>query len=588
MLSSLINQLRQQGERLTAPRRAVLEMLTSVPGHHTVEEIRTYLAEHDHRIDQATVYRVLQWLKELGVVSQSDLGLGRTVYELVGTTPHHHLICLACGAITNLSDELIEPLREALHRDYGFEPRIDHMVFFGLCPSCQARQNERQQLAVEDIARGHVPAARGKTLQTEEGQPYLLVDPMMGMAGDMFAAALLALGAPQAGMLQAMEGAAALLGQATIGAQLRRMGDEHLAFRLEITLQPSHPALLASEARQLLPQALSAAGVESVYANFAIRALEILIAAEREAHRAGFPPPMPEREPLMVTPIGIAHTPYQHEAPYQPVTHQPFPADAFYIEVDPTYADGLADLETFSHIFVLSYLDRSQGYQLQVTPPWMEDEERQAHGLFATRAPDRPSPIGLTRTRLVYIEGNRVYTGPLDLFDGTPVLDIKPVVRSLDEETSDDGWLTGSDHLALHRAGVPHRHTNDVPALHEAQDILIDLVGAAWGLQALGVDLTRVVCLSPVQVGGGWVDSSHGRLPVPAPATAAILRRYAIPFAPGPVEAELLTPTGAAILAALRPTFQPRGQVELVLHQVGFGLGKRQFDRPNALRLGLG
>ena len=117
-----------------------------------------------------------------------------------------------------------------------------------------------------------------------------------------------------------------------------------------------------------------------------------------------------------------------------------------------------AALETFTHVFVISYLDRSHGYVLRVRPPWREDHAQ--YGLFATRSPNRPSPIGLTQARVLRVEGNRVITSPLDLFDGTPILDLKPLIRSPDGEppepqeaadVGNDGWLAGSDHLELHR-----------------------------------------------------------------------------------------------------------------------------------------
>jgi len=159
-------------------------------------------------------------------------------------------------------------------------------------------------------------------------------------------------------------------------------------------------------------------------------------------------------------------------------------------------------------------------------------------------------------------------------------------VENVSDERGNDGWLEGSEHLELHRRGIPHTHPGGGGHLHEAQDILLDVVGAAWGLQWLKVDLDTVTCLAPVRVGGGVTDTtSHGRLPIPAPATKAILTKHQIPYESGPVDAELLTPTGAAILAALAPTFVTRENGPQGELRVGVGLGHRTFDRPNALRL---
>jgi len=227
---------------------------------------------------------------------------------------------------------------------------------------------------------------------------------------------------------------------------------------------------------------------------------------------------------------------------------------------------------------------------MQVTPPWQNSAgERKRVGLFASRSPNRPNPIGLTLARVRGVEGNRLLTGPLDLFDGTPIIDIKPHVRTLDQTSvGNDGWLADGDHLELHKKGVPHSHSGEEAVLHEAQDILLDVMGAAAGLQHLGVDLNRVACFTPVAVGGGVITFSHGTLPAPAPATAAILKQHRIPHVSGPVDVELLTPTGAAILAALHPIWRCRqspSATEVMAR--GMGLGTKNLRPLNALRLAL-
>lgn len=420
-------------------------------------------------------------------------------------------------------------------------------------------------------------------------KPTLKIDPAMGMAGDMFAAALMGLGAPEIALIAAMQTAGETLGDVTVQAERIALPDGILARRLYVLAQP-RPPLRIVDARRYLDQALARANILGAYATFARRALDVLCRAETVAHKALSAPPPAH---VSLTIIGHAHTPYQNRAPYQPHLEQDTIEDAFYVELDSAYAAGMSGLETFTHIFVLAYLDRSHRDTLQVRPPWRLDDAQ--FGLFATRSPNRPSPLGLTRTRLRRIEENRIYTGPLDLFDGTPILDIKPFIRSLDgldeaetppERAGNDGWLESSEHLALHRRGVPHEHPGG-GVLHEAQDILLDVTGAAWGLQALQIDLNSVQCLSPVRVGGGNTGpTSHGRLPVPAPATQAILEHHLIPYQPGPVDIELLTPTGAAILAALSPTFIDRKQTAASPSRIGVGLGHRVFAHArNALRL---
>jgi tRNA-Thr(GGU) m(6)t(6)A37 methyltransferase TsaA len=416
---------------------------------------------------------------------------------------------------------------------------------------------------------------------------------MMGMAGDMFTAGLLALGAPEREVVAAMQAAATITGDARIEVADEKTDDGVRAIRITVDAAPRAPMPIA-EAPGLLEQALRHAGVRGGYAGFAHRALALLCQADRIAHDIASGASADESPPIGLTVVGTAHTPFLEKAPYQPAAGNQSAGEEFFIEIRPEFAEGLTGLESFSHVLVLSYLERSRGYGMKLRPPWKNDDRQ--YGLFATRSPNRPSPIGLTRVRLHRIEGTRLITDLLDLFDGTPILDIKPYVRSIDGDPGDsfgnaeegnDGWLAGSDHLELHRRGVPHAHPGG-GFLHEAQDILVDVVGAARALQHLAVDLGGVICIAPVQVGGGLTPpTSHGRLSVPAPATRAILESYGIPYAAGPIEAELLTPTGAAILAALSPVFASELPKVTNTMESGIGLGQQVFPSalPNALKL---
>ncbi len=155
--------------------------------------------------------------------------------------------------------------------------------------------------------------------------------------------------------------------------------------------------------------------------------------------------------------IGTIKTPYVDRAPYQPVADA---ADEFYLELDRDYAAGLKGLNSFRYIYVLYYLDRlTEEAGMRVNPPWADGREV---GLFASRSPLRPNPVGLSVVRLKKIVANRVYTSGLDVFDGTPLLDIKPYLKDLDSKPDADyGWVEdagGDDHLALHIRGIPHEH----------------------------------------------------------------------------------------------------------------------------------
>ncbi len=419
---------------------------------------------------------------------------------------------------------------------------------------------------------------RGSAGIPAEGSSLLIVDPAMGMAGDMFSAALVGLGAPASVVKEAMQRAAHPIGGATVQVE-RVSSDDGPAVRLRIELETNTAPLPGADARRHLEAAIIEEHLTPSYADFARRALEILISAEHEVHSGG----RLDAGELRIERIGTVRTPYTDNAPSQP---QESAEGEFFVEVLPELAPGLVGLEEFSHIHLITYLHRSSGYSLRVTPPWQEDERPRTVGLFASRSPNRPSPLGVTLTEVRGIEAGRIHTGPLDLFDGTPVVDIKPHLRTLDETgVGNDGWLADSDHLLLHKAGVPHRHSKEDSVLHEAQDILLDIIGAAKGLEYLDVRLQNVVCLTPVSVGGGEIRFSHGVLPVPAPATAAILRRYRIPHVAGPVDLELLTPTGAALLAALQPTWRPREMAPVARRaRHGMGLGTRDLVPLNALR----
>ncbi len=416
----------------------------------------------------------------------------------------------------------------------------------------------------------------------------LVVDAEVGIAGDMFSSALIGLGVPGSLMIEAMKEAARKLGEVKIELGERFLNSKRVV-DLKISALRIGEHLEEVEAEEYLEEVLGKVKVASEYAGFARRTLGVLVEAEREAHKQAY----------TLKPIGFAHTPFKQdgEAPYQAVEGgAPAVEGEFYIELSPEFQEGLSGLESFSHIFVLSFLNRSHGYSLRVIPPWQRGEEIKEVGLFASRSPRRPNPIGLTLTPLKRVEGNRLYTGVLDLFDGTPIVDIKPQIRSIDRsQIGNDGWLKDTEHLELHKRGIPHVHDElkTGVVLHEAQDILIDIVGAAVGLEYLKVDMNSVIGLSPVAFGGGYVTFSHGKLPVPPPAVMSVLRNYKIPTISGPVDIELLTPTGASILAGLKPSWKGRDLFNRELNddtikgvtRIGYGMGQRKTPRPNLLKL---
>ena len=138
-------------------------------------------------------------------------------------------------------------------------------------------------------------------------------------------------------------------------------------------------------------------------------------------------------------PIGIVHSPFKepHGMPIQPAGAEGIRGT---VEVFEEFKPGLKDLDGFSHIILIYFLHLSRGFSLEVVP-FMDTELR---GVFATRAPKRPNPIGLSIVRLISIDDGILKIENVDIVDGTPLLDIKPYVPEFDSQVEvRTGWLEG-------------------------------------------------------------------------------------------------------------------------------------------------
>jgi tRNA-Thr(GGU) m(6)t(6)A37 methyltransferase TsaA len=136
-------------------------------------------------------------------------------------------------------------------------------------------------------------------------------------------------------------------------------------------------------------------------------------------------------------PIGVIHSPHTEtrSTPIQPSRAKGIRGT---VEIFAEYVEGLSDLDGFSHIILLYHFHESSGYHLRVTPFL----DKQARGLFSTRAPWRPNPIGLSVVRLVRIEGSTLIVQDVDILDQSPLLDIKPYVPEFDQRPEIRlGWL---------------------------------------------------------------------------------------------------------------------------------------------------
>ena len=140
---------------------------------------------------------------------------------------------------------------------------------------------------------------------------------------------------------------------------------------------------------------------------------------------------------IIYHPIGIVHSPFQQleGMPIQPAGAAKTRGS---IELLPEFAAGLQDIEGFSHLILLYHFHQVQETQLLVTPFL----DSRPHGIFATRAPKRPNPIGLSVVKLLGRTGNILHIEQVDLLDGTPLLDIKPYVPEFDRpRAARVGWL---------------------------------------------------------------------------------------------------------------------------------------------------
>jgi tRNA-Thr(GGU) m(6)t(6)A37 methyltransferase TsaA len=139
-------------------------------------------------------------------------------------------------------------------------------------------------------------------------------------------------------------------------------------------------------------------------------------------------------------PIGYVRSPYKDSKEIPKGLKVKHDAEGV-LEILPQFEAGLNDIEGFSHLFVLWFFDRVDGYDLTASPP----ADNRSHGVFATRSPRRPNPIGLTVVELLRREGSRLLVRKIDMLDGTPILDLKPYLSSIPTESLRRGWLAEAE-----------------------------------------------------------------------------------------------------------------------------------------------
>jgi tRNA (adenine37-N6)-methyltransferase len=145
----------------------------------------------------------------------------------------------------------------------------------------------------------------------------------------------------------------------------------------------------------------------------------------------------------MFTSLAIGHT----RTPHKTTSEIPKGCGAKHdaegvLEILPQFEAGLADIEGFSHLYVIWEFDKSEDYDLVAHPP---TDDGRPHGVFSTRSPRRPNPIALTVIELLRRDGNKLHVRGVDMLDGTPILDIKPYLSSIPEDKLKRGWIAAAE-----------------------------------------------------------------------------------------------------------------------------------------------
>ena len=132
----IASELSKRGYRMTPQRIMILAAIENSNDHISAEEIYAQIVAKYPQVNISTVYRTLELLKRLGLVTETDLGGGRVRYHSVEKGHHHHLVCQECGAIVDLDESMLSSLKDTLLREYRFVADLKHLAIFGQCVDC--------------------------------------------------------------------------------------------------------------------------------------------------------------------------------------------------------------------------------------------------------------------------------------------------------------------------------------------------------------------------------------------------------------------------------------------------------------------
>lgn len=151
--------MRQRGYRVTPQRQLILDAICERSGHTTFEEIYARVRAKSDAVNRATVYRTLDFLVGLRLVVAADIGGGHSVYEIAGDTPHHHLVCLRCRQVQQISHEAVKDLFTKIEQEQHFHVETDHLALFGLCQQCYEADPQAARELDVSLVGGHALAA---------------------------------------------------------------------------------------------------------------------------------------------------------------------------------------------------------------------------------------------------------------------------------------------------------------------------------------------------------------------------------------------------------------------------------------------
>ena len=136
---NMTDELSHHGYRMTPQRLMIVSAIENSENHICAEDIYTQVVAKYPNVNVSTVYRTLDLLEQLGLVTKTEMGIGRVMYHPIEKGHHHHLICRECGKTIDLDDSTLSPLRESLLRDYQFSAELTHLGILGLCAGCKQK-----------------------------------------------------------------------------------------------------------------------------------------------------------------------------------------------------------------------------------------------------------------------------------------------------------------------------------------------------------------------------------------------------------------------------------------------------------------